>query len=133
MDTPVRWLQRNTTSFGGQTSDDTHTEQDTYEFIAFVLWYLFLVLCCVVPTCCAYRRRRLVEARLAQQQSRLTQQQFELQNQQQRPNFILFDQMGARRSSERVQSVRTEKLGDELKETTMVRFAMYFAWLLVVC
>jgi len=30
---------------------------DAYEFAAFAAWYLFLVLCCVVPTICAYRRR----------------------------------------------------------------------------
>ena len=30
---------------------------DAYEFAAFAAWYLFLVLCCVDPTVCAYRRR----------------------------------------------------------------------------
>lgn len=35
--------------------------KDFYEFIAFVFWYVFLILCCVVPTACAYRRRRNAE------------------------------------------------------------------------
>lgn len=38
-----------------------------FEFAAFVLWYLFLVVCCVLPTCCAFRRRRMIEARIAEQ------------------------------------------------------------------
>jgi len=35
--------------------------KDFYEFIAFVCWYVFLIVCCVIPTACAYRRRRNAE------------------------------------------------------------------------
>lgn len=34
--------------------------RDSVEFIAFLLWYSFLVFCCVLPTCCAYRRRQML-------------------------------------------------------------------------
>lgn len=33
-------------------------ETDFKEFIAFVGWYAFLILCCLLPTFCAYYRRR---------------------------------------------------------------------------
>ena len=48
-------------------SDDVESEaarllfirsKDLYEFVAFVCWYILLVLCCIVPTACAYRRGR---------------------------------------------------------------------------
>ena len=113
--------------FGNSTSgnswDNQHsgngqraeTGQDTYEFVAFVLWYLFLVLCCVVPTCCAYRRRRLVEARLAQQQYDLHRLQ------QQQPNFLILDQLSsARHHSEPYRRAKTDLLTQELNRTTMV-------------
>lgn len=32
--------------------------RDFYELLAFVCWYVFLILCCIIPTACAYRRRR---------------------------------------------------------------------------
>lgn len=38
-------------------------DRGAYEFVAFILWYLFLVVCCIVPTCCAYRRRRMLQGR----------------------------------------------------------------------
>mmetsp|Transcript_18861 Transcript_18861/g.46736 ORF Transcript_18861/g.46736 Transcript_18861/m.46736 type:complete len:404 (-) Transcript_18861:339-1550(-) len=34
--------------------------RNSVEFIAFLLWYSFLVFCCVLPTCCAYRRRQML-------------------------------------------------------------------------
>mmetsp|Transcript_1564 Transcript_1564/g.1966 ORF Transcript_1564/g.1966 Transcript_1564/m.1966 type:complete len:329 (+) Transcript_1564:154-1140(+) len=51
---PLRFLQ--------QASEED--SRDVYEFVAFLAWYMFLVLCCVIPTVCAYRRRRLNEFRL---------------------------------------------------------------------
>lgn len=52
---------------GGLTQQPASEQRDAYEFVAFLAWYLFLVLCCVVPTACAYRRRRLMERRMARQ------------------------------------------------------------------
>eukprot|EP00804_Cyclotella_cryptica_P012941 CCRYP_002293-RA/>CCRYP_002293-RA protein AED:0.03 eAED:0.03 QI:1476/1/1/1/1/1/2/716/468 len=52
------------------------------EFIAFVGWYAVLILCCLVPTACAYQRRRR-NARILQQS---------LQNMQQRLDDL--DRMG---------------------------------------
>jgi len=113
-------------SSNGSAGNGSSRGQDTYEFVAFVLWYLFLVLCCVVPTCCAYRRRRLVEARLAQHQYDL--QRLHHQQQQQHyamaggSSFFILDQLSsARRNSENVRRLRTEKIGENLKETTLVR------------
>jgi hypothetical protein len=39
---------------------DKNSEEDTdfKEFIAFVGWYAFLIVCCLLPTACAYHRRR---------------------------------------------------------------------------
>jgi len=45
----------------GDEADSDEYERnspDVTEFVAFICWYLFLILCCVVPTICAYRRRR---------------------------------------------------------------------------
>jgi hypothetical protein len=58
-------LSTNTTADADHDSSDPNAGDtpyynprgDTYEFAAFAAWYLFLVLCCVVPTYCAYRRR----------------------------------------------------------------------------
>ena len=38
----------------------TEEARNSVEFIAFLLWYSFLVFCCVLPTCCAYRRRQML-------------------------------------------------------------------------
>ena len=46
---------------------------DTYEFTAFALWYLFLIMCCVVPTYCAYRRRaRAARLEMEQRERRMS-------------------------------------------------------------
>lgn len=39
-----------------------NNDPDVFEFLGFVAWYLFLVICCIVPTACAYRRRRMAHA-----------------------------------------------------------------------
>ena len=39
-------------------SNNTYEETDFREFIAFVGWYAFLIFCCLLPTICAYYRRR---------------------------------------------------------------------------
>lgn len=107
----------------GSMGDTGGNGQDTYEFVAFLLWYLFLVLCCIVPTCCAYRRRRMVESRLAQHH-------FDLQRLQQQqlsghPNFLLLDQISSsnphsRRNNEEYRRLRKEKIGETLQATTLV-------------
>jgi Ring finger domain len=38
-----------------------------YELVIFMLWYIFLVACCVIPAFCAYRRRRWQELRQARE------------------------------------------------------------------
>ncbi|CAB9517380.1 protein ligase RNF181 [Seminavis robusta] len=86
--------------------------RDAYEFVAFLLWYLFLVLCCVIPTCCAYRRRRLVEARIAQQQASVS--RIERQN-----LFILSSLRQSQVNNERINEQRRAKIAEKLQETTM--------------
>ena len=86
------------------------------EFVAFLLWYVFLVLCCIVPTCCAYRRRRLIERRIVEQQANMAQfQQTNLffLNANNRQNAI---------SEEALQQERHRLLTETLKSTTMVSF-----------
>lgn len=100
-------------SFSNNSSNTDHG-RDAYEFVAFLLWYLFLVLCCVIPTCCAYRRRRLVEARIQQQQDSVN--RIERQNM-----FILSSLRQTQENTERLRELRGEKLTEHLKETTMVR------------
>ena len=82
------------------------------ELVAFLLWYIFLVLCCVVPTCCAYRRRRIVEQRMNQQQADLARMQ--------ESNFFFLSSLTTRRDGEAVQAERSRVLSDALKDTTMV-------------
>jgi hypothetical protein len=97
-----------------ESSNRSDGGRDAYEFVAFLLWYLFLVLCCVIPTCCAYRRRRMVEARLAQQQASVS--RIERQN-----IYILssLTQHG-QQNSERIREERRTKITEKLKDTTMV-------------
>ena len=99
--------------FGSDTSNKDHG-RDAYEFVAFLLWYLFLVLCCVIPTCCAYRRRRMVEARIQQQQDSVN--RIERQN-----LFILSSLRQSQHNTEQLREQRGEKISEKLKETTMVR------------
>lgn len=85
-------------------------ERDAYEFVAFVLWYLFLIVCCVLPTCCAYRRRRLVESRIAAQRAnfdRLRQH-----------NFFVISNMHI--YEEAIKEERSQKIAEELQATTFV-------------
>lgn len=96
------------------SSSSSGNGRDAYEFVAFLLWYLFLVLCCVIPTCCAYRRRRLVEARIAQQQASVN--RIERQN-----LFILSSLRQSQQNTERIREQRGTKITEKLKETTMVR------------
>ncbi|KAL7512248.1 hypothetical protein ACHAXN_009210 [Cyclotella atomus] len=69
-------------NWGSQTPDYNNNNNPTSEeavnfkeFIAFVSWYAFLVLCCFIPTLCAYQRRRrnarILQASLNNMQRRL--------------------------------------------------------------
>lgn len=101
-------------SFDNSPSTSSSSQgRDAYEFVAFLLWYLFLVLCCVIPTCCAYRRRRLVEARIAQQQASVN--RIERQNM-----FILSSLRQSQHNTERIREQRSTKIAEKLRETTMV-------------
>ena len=106
--------------------DDTHdmaSDSDRFEFIAFLLWYLFLVFCCVVPTCCAYRRRRQAELRLTAQQQANLNQRLQHSNM-----YILSNMQRHANNSERIQQERKRLLGEELKATTMVRYVEFGMW-----
>ena len=104
--------------------------REAYEFVAFLLWYLFLVLCCVLPTCCAYRRRRLMEARLAQQQANFDQihQQnvFILSNLHLRQAGGAMGAGGLRLDldSDEARAERTKRISAALKPTTFVSHRM---------
>lgn len=105
----------NGTSSGPQQPQNNRSGHDAYEFVAFLLWYLFLVLCCVVPTCCAYRRRRLVEARIAEQQASISQME--------RQNIYMLSGLrhhSSQNDTEYVREQRGGKITEKLKDTTMV-------------
>ena len=111
-----RHLQSNSTGTYNNGSG-VDSGGDRYEFVAFLLWYIFLVLCCVVPTCCAYHRRRMMEQRLALHRTTMRQNSNSL--------FFLsgLQQQSANRprNPELVQQERVGILREELKRTTMVR------------
>lgn len=52
----------------GSTGNNTSSDPDVYEFLGFVAWYLILVVCCIIPTVCAYHRRRRMNAEQMQRQ-----------------------------------------------------------------
>jgi len=119
-------------------SAETASGRGAYEFVAFILWYLFLVICCIVPTCCAYRRRRVIEARFSQQQAQarhtvLTMEQLQLLQQQagSSSGFYVFSNhllqrqdMMLRSSSQDIfegdvaKAERTRRLQESLEATT---------------
>jgi hypothetical protein len=107
---------------GGRSVDDDGRQ--AYEFVAFLLWYLFLVLCCLLPTCCAYRRRRSMEARLVQQQANFDQihQQnvFILSNLHLRQGGGMMGGVRLDLESEEARAERTKRITAALKFTTFV-------------
>lgn len=108
----------------GASSENTNTESgfhqqeqgdDPYEFVAFLLWYIFLVLCCIVPTCCAYRRRRMIERRMIEQHANMAQFQ--------QANLFFLNATNNRQSAlheEGLQQQRELLLTEALKPTTMI-------------
>lgn len=115
-----RWLGSNDDYFISDSStrapsnlEEHRHKGDSLEFFAFLLWYMFLVVCCVLPTFCAYRRRRQM-ARLAERQSQLILQ-----------NAVFFSNLRLSASAEeaRKRSLRTERtksITQALKETSFV-------------
>lgn len=102
----------NSTTDQDEGSDDSNNGRDAFEFVAFLLWYLFLVLCCVLPTCCAYRRRRLMETRIAEQQ-----ESFDQLHQQ---NVLILRHLRPDLDGEEARIERTQRITEALKVTTFV-------------
>lgn len=88
------------------TSGET---RDSVEFVAFLLWYLFLIFCCVLPTCCAYRRRRMM--------ARLQREEDEWEN-----RFQLLGNLAGQHcvNDEEVRLERTKRITEALKATNFV-------------
>ena len=110
----------NTTSTNDAESTQGSRAVDTLDFVAFIAWYIFLVLCCVVP-CICYRRRRLGDQRLLRQeylQALAAQGLVVLGNGQQASAGC--------QDSEDDRKERLRKLEDVLKATTMVRSVSLF-------
>ena len=109
----VRFLSNDDTTSQVVSSPESR-DREAYEFVAFLLWYLFLVVCCVLPTCCAYRRRRLMEARIAQQQAN-----FDHLHQQ---NILILSNLRFRpdMNGEEARAERTKRITEALQLTTFV-------------
>jgi len=99
---------------------------DAYEFVAFLLWYIFLVLCCVIPTCCAYRRRRMLNSHhRARHQRGEVQHRIQLQDQSQANLFMLSllqRRLGgdSPQSQDQLADIRGRMYAEQLKKTTTV-------------
>jgi hypothetical protein len=93
------------------STNNNSNEPDIFEFLGFVAWYLFLVICCIVPTACAYRRRRLQDYRRRNQ----------MQGEQQAYFSNAFN-FTPRQVQERQNQVSVKEIQDMLAKTSMVRF-----------
>ena len=92
----------------GKVIKDDH---GPYEFVLFLLWYMFLVICCVLPTFCAYRRRRLMEQGFTEQQ------QATLDRLREQNVFVISN---VRVNEAEIQMERTKRITEELQRTTFV-------------
>jgi hypothetical protein len=123
-----RLLSTNGTSVQDTTSNTNSggPSNHSFEFVAFLVWYLVLVGCCIIPTCCSYRRRRLAEQRYLLHQANLHRMQqnglFVLSNFHYRTSEDGSPYIVRRYNSEQIQQERLRILTEELQETTVVRF-----------
>ena len=115
----------------GRDENETNENEtrDANEFIAFLLWYIFLVMCCIIPTCCAYRRRRQIEARIVEQQQQSN--RWQAANRSSVAGLRQDRFYGGAQDNEQIQAHRTAHLEKELKLTTMVSLGLSFVRLLV--
>jgi len=90
------------------STNNNSSEPDIFEFLGFVAWYLFLVICCIVPTACAYRRRRLQDYRRRNQ----------MQGEQQAYFSNAFN-FTPRQVQERQNQVSVKEIQDMLAKTSM--------------
>lgn len=96
-----------------QSSSSNNTnDPDVFEFLGFVAWYLFLVVCCIVPTACAYRRRRMQDF----------QRRNHMQQQGQQVYFSNAFNFSQQQVQERQERVNVKEIQDELAKTSMVGF-----------
>lgn len=106
----------NSSANSGAATQPPIPGNNAYEFVAFLLWYIFLVLCCIVPTCFAYRRRRLLETRVEQQQENM--------NRLQQSNIIVLSNFHQHQqqywpNEEVLQSARAQAITKVLQKSTM--------------
>jgi hypothetical protein len=120
----------NTSLFQPSSSEPSNSNDGSdYEFIAFIVWYICLIMCCIVPTFCAYRRRRLLHMRFAQHQARQEElRQWGLRQ----PDHVFLTADGVSSNgtillqrqdlmeSETAKAERVRRLEESLKETTFV-------------
>lgn len=99
------------------TSAPASADAGAYDFFAFLAWYLFLIICCVVPTVCAFRRR----------QQHVLQQIRQQHLQQMLASGILGGRLrdvGGVLDTEEARKERLQRVQEHLKVTTMVRFCL---------
>jgi hypothetical protein len=102
------------------SSPSSAADAGTYDFFTFLAWYLFLIICCVVPTVCAFRRRQQHALQRIRQQHL----------QQMLASGILGGRLrddGGVLDTEETRKERLQKVQEHLKTTTMVR-CLYLAF-----
>jgi hypothetical protein len=124
-ETSLTQYSNNTTTSNTNVGRSNGPNSHSFEFVAFLVWYLVLVGCCIIPTCCSYRRRRLAEQRYLLHQANLHRMQqnglFVLSNFHYRTSEDGSPYIVRRYNSERIQQERLRILTEELQNTTVVR------------
>ncbi|KAI2491219.1 hypothetical protein MHU86_23357 [Fragilaria crotonensis] len=92
-------------------NDKPQSQQDLVQFVGFLAWYFLLVICCFIPPCIVYRRRRLWlqnDERLREAIRQMVSRELALNN------------LTGEEATEAMQTQRKRQITDALKATTMI-------------
>ena len=92
-------------------NEKSQPQKDLVQFVGFLAWYFLLVICCFIPPCIVYRRRRLWlqnDERLREAIRQMVSRELALNN------------LTGAEATEAMQTQRKRQITDALKETTMI-------------